>query len=151
MLKCELQDAVDFEVELTKLVLKRSWAHEYTSMTVVSGKSDATVGGVIKLSDKWLDSEDRSALSNDIKHQIAHLISGISQEHNFPWQFIANKLYVKSDLIKLRAKEVEECELCGEFTMLVKSKRCHQCKMIEDAVLLNEKVALKVLHNIGAL
>ena len=151
MLKSELQDAVDFEVQLTKLLLERSWAHEYTSMAVVSGKSSATVSGVIKLTDKWLDSEDRMMLSNDIKHQIAHLISGVKHDHNFSWQYIANKLGVISEHIKLKAKEVKECGLCGQFTVLVKSERCYQCKTIEDAVLLNPDVAALVLINIGEL
>lgn len=151
MLKSELQDAVDFEIQLTKLLLKRSWAHDYTSMIVVSGKSDATVGGVIKLTDKWLESEDRSALSHDIKHQIAHLISGVSQKHSFAWQFIANKLYCKDELIKLKAKEVKECKYCGRFTVLLSSGLCNQCKTIKDAILLDENVAFKILHDIGAL
>ena len=151
MNKQDLQDAVDFEVQLTKLVLKRSWAHDYTSMTVITGKSSATVSGIIKLTDKHLESEDRSALSNDIKHQIAHLISGVSNKHNFSWQFIANKLYVKSELIKLKAKEVKECKYCNRLTVLAHSGLCHQCKTIKDAILLDESVALKILYNIGAL
>ncbi len=151
MLKSEIQDAVNFEVQLTNIILDRSWAHKYIAMMVVSGKSDATVGGVIKLTDKHLQDDDFTALRNDIKHQIAHLISGVKCEHEFPWQFIANKLGCKDELIKLKAKEVKECELCGTLTLLTRPCRCAQCKHIEDAVLLNEEVALKVLHNIGAL
>lgn len=151
MLKNELQDAVDFEVQLTKLLLKRSWVHDYANMIVVSGKSDATVGGVIKLTDKWLESDDRVALSHDIKHQIAHLITGVSHGHNFNWQFIANKLYCKDELIELKAKEVKECTYCGRFTVLTHSSLCSQCKTIKDAILLDEDVALKILYDIGAL
>jgi len=150
--KQDLQDAVDFEVELAKLVLKdRSWSHEYKSMAVVSGKSDATVSGIIRLTDKWLLSDDRPGLANDIKHQIAHLIAGIRHEHTFTWQYIANKLYVKSDLIKLKAKETKECEYCGKLTVLINPPRCHQCKTIEDAVTLNPDVAAAVLQNLGEL
>ena len=151
MLKSEIQDAVDFEVALTKIVLQRSWAHEYTSLSIAPGKSGATVSGVMKLTDKWLESDDRVALTNDIRHQIAHFISGISNEHNFNWQFIANKLHVKSKLIKLKAKEVKECELCGAFTVLVKAQRCYQCKIIEEAVKSNPDVAALVLELIGEL
>ena len=151
MLENELQDAVDFEVQLTKLVLKRSWAHPYKSMTVVSGKSGATVSGVIQLTDKWLLSEDRAGLSNDIKHQIAHLVAGVRHEHTFSWQFIANKLYVKSKYITLKAKETRECELCGTLTVFVNPPRCHQCKSIEDAVTSNPDVAAAVLQKLGEL
>ena len=150
--KQDLQDAVDFEVALAKLVLKdRSWAHNYKSMVVASGKSDATVSGVIKLTDKWLASDDRADLANDIKHQIAHLIAGVRHEHTFPWQYIANKLYVKSEYITLKAKETKECEYCGKLTVFINPPRCHQCKTIEDAVTSNPDVAAAILQKLGEL
>ncbi len=152
MLDREIVDAVEFEVALTKiLLLDRSWVHPYTSMIVVSGKSNATIKGVIKLTDKYLVSDDRKELTNDIRHQIAHLISGIRCEHNFSWQYIANKLNVKSKLIKIKAKELVECKYCGTLTVLIKSGMCHQCKHIYDAILLDENVTFKILHDIGAL
>ena len=152
MLNIEIQDTVEFEVALTKiLLLNRSWAHKYTSMIIVSGKSNATIKGVIKLTDKYLISENRKELTNDIRHQIAHLISGIRHEHNFNWQYIANKLNVKSDLIKIKAKELVECKYCDILTVLVKSGMCHQCKHIYDAILLDETIVFKILHDIGAL
>jgi hypothetical protein len=144
----ELQDAVDFEVKLTKLILKRAWAHEYTSMMVVAGKSVATVSGVMKLTDKHLLGDDHGALANDIKHQIAHFISGIRNEHNFNWQFIANKLGVTSELIELRVKEVQECRYCGEFTVLVKARMCHKCKTMYDAVSINTDLAYLIITDI---
>ena len=151
MNKQDILDCVEFELQLTKLRLKRKWTHEYTSTKVASGKSDATVGGVIKITDKHLESDDLEALTNDVRHQIAHLISGISHGHNFNWQFIANKLGVQSELIRLKAKEVEECKYCKQYTVLHASQMCHQCKSIHDHILLNENVAIEILHDIGAL
>jgi len=151
MLHNEIKDAVGFEVTLSNLLLDRSWAHKYTATLIISGKSSVTMGGVIKITDKHLQSDDYKALRQDIRHQIAHLVSGVQCNHNFNWQFIANKLGVKSELIKLKAKEVVECEYCNKLTVLISPKRCAECKHIEDAVLLNEETALKVLRSIGAI
>ena len=149
MLKQDILDAVDFEVSLTKLVLKRTWAHKHTTTLIHTGKSSATVSGVIKLTDKHLLADDYTTLQNDIRHQIAHLVTGITHKHDFSWQYIANKLQVQSSLIRLNVKEVEECKYCNTFTVLAVSKMCHQCKTIHDAILLDENIALKILHDIG--
>lgn len=149
MLNIEIQDTVEFEVALTKiLLLNRSWTHKYTSMIIVSGKSNATIKGVIKLTDKHLISEDRKELTNDIRHQIAHLVSGIRHEHNFNWQYIANKLHVESDLIKIKAKELVECKYCDILTVLVKSGICHQCKKVHNIIIENPKLVRKILKEI---
>ena len=103
MLNSEVKDAVLFEVTLAKILLNRTWAHQYTSTRIVIGKSGATVSGIIRIHDKHYDP---TILRNDIRHQIAHLIAGVKHEHNFNWQFIARKLCVESDLNKLKAKEV---------------------------------------------
>jgi hypothetical protein len=148
MILSEIQDAVDFEVRLTKLILKRAWAHEYTSVKVASGKSDATVSGVIKITDKHLLSDDHEALTNDVRHQIAHLISGIKCGHNFNWQYIANKLLVKSDLIKLKAKEVVECVYCGEFTVFTKLKMCNTCMKVHEVITNHPKTVKLILNKL---
>lgn len=145
MLKQEIQDAVDFEVALTKLVIKRSWAHNYTALKIVSGKSSATVSGVIKLTDTH---DDSVALRNDIRHQIAHLITGVKCGHNFAWQFMANKLGVTSEHIKLKAKETVECTYCGEYTVFVKSRMCHTCKQIHETVTANPELTRKILEEL---
>ena len=148
MLKQDIEEAVDFEVSLTKLVLKRTWAHKHTNTQVVTGKSSATVSGVIKLTDKHLLADDYTTLQNDIRHQIAHLVTGITHKHDFSWQYIANKLQVQSSLIRLNVKEVEECKYCNTFTVLAVSKMCHQCKTIYDAVSLNTDIAYAIITEI---
>jgi len=146
MLQSDIQDVIDFEIALTKIVLKRNWAHPYTAFSLVKGKSSATVSGVIRLTDKHLLSEDRNALQNDVRHQIAHLITGVRHKHSFSWQYIANKLLVESRHIRITAKEVTECKLCGKLTVLVRSQRCPSCKAIEDVVRNNKETVLKILE-----
>jgi len=144
----EISDIVIFETRLARLILKRKWAHEYTEFTLHKGKSTATVSGLIKLTDTHLLGSTHEEVTNDARHQIAHLITGIAHKHDFSWQFIANKILHTSPLIALRAKETQECEYCNTLTALTHPPRCTTCKKIEDAVKLNPEVAALILERI---
>jgi hypothetical protein len=140
----DIAEAFDFELQLTKLLLKdEAWKHEPKRFILSNAKlSKALPNGVVRISDKYIGTRDYVDLRYDLRCLFADMHCGFVKRDKFLWQRIAKKL---GAITETDAIDLTECELCGKLTPLTRTKRCMVCRQIEEAVLKNPALARKIL------
>ena len=140
-------DAVDFQLELSKILFTRPWKCKFKEVRFTKSKdSKAERNGIIRISyDKC---HDYKTLIHEINCLLVDLHTNLAKRNSFLWQHPAKELGL---IAEVTADDYAECELCGCLTPLTRSKRCVPCRRMEEDIKQWPDVARKILDRITPL
>ena len=143
-----ISDAVEFELKLCSLILKdEPWKIPLREVKFTkSERSWADDKGVMKIS--TIGHETHAELREQILTCFVDLHTNFAPRDRFMWQRVAKRIGLMPTIL---AVDVCECQYCGMLTPLTRTKRCIQCRKVEDAVRSNPDLAEQVLKSIQAL